>query len=181
MKTGDQNGKSKSTYVIYWCFLWNICFWIKPMENLAFFPQRLYIHPTMNYMYVWKFLMLYLMRGNTFFKEHQTSIKQITWKVLSCTLIGSIHNQTLAFIMWYTTCHCAYMTVRSSLYIPCCQTTYFQCLTLWSQWWGTPGCRWFWCSWQTCRCCWSQPSAPPAGWRCRCRRTLEQSGETAQR
>lgn len=49
----------------------------------------------------------------------------------------------------------------------------FPVLTLWSLWWGTPGFRWFWCSWQTCRCCWSPPSGPSVGWLCRSRHRLE--------
>lgn len=50
----------------------------------------------------------------------------------------------------------------------------FHSLTLWCQWWGTPSCRWFWCSWRTCRCWWNPPSDPPGGWPCRCHRKLEE-------
>lgn len=58
--------------------------------------------------------------------------------------------------------------VTGSWQVPECST-----LTLWFQWWGKPGSRWFWCSWQTCRCCLNPQFEQTGGWRCRCRHTLE--------
>lgn len=72
-----------------------------------------------------------------------------------CKLPGLIRRQTAANILLF-------FTIRT-----------FPVLTLWSRWWGTPGFRWFWCSWQTCRCCWSPPSGPSVGWRCRSHHRLE--------